>query len=273
MSRLFYVFLAVILLPLAGKAQFAYRYSNFTLGVGTTMFKGDVPQGGITNLRPAVIAAYGMQVTEQTNVRLNLIYSSYRGADSLFSDTKIRNTSFKSPLYEAGIVVSHEPFKKRMGKFYKKTHLSPYFFYGVNAFYFSPSAKYQGEWWDLQSLGTEGQYLPEQYGNTYPKPYKKYQIAVPLGGGIRYYFSEYLSMDIELMYHFTFTDYMDDVSASAYPNPDYLGEWNPVAAALSNPNPNLVVNEFTVRGNPKKKDTYLTPSLSLTYHLKQRQSW
>ncbi|MBX7243129.1 MAG: hypothetical protein K1X92_15400 [Bacteroidia bacterium] len=272
MHRLIYAFVFFILASSSVRAQYFFDYHNFTLGAGPMIFRGDVVQG-ITNIRPAVMAAYGFPVTEQTSVRFNAIYSSYRGADSLSSEYSIRNVSFKSPLYEAGVVVTHEPFKKRMGKFYKKTHLSPYFLYGVNFFYFSPSAKYMDEWWDLQSLGTEGQYLPEQYGNTYPKPYKKYQMAIPLGAGLSYYFTDYLSLNAELMYHFTFTDYMDDVSAMYYPNPAFLQEWNPVAGALSNPNPDLTVTEFTVRGNPKKKDTYFIPTLSLTYHMRWRRSW
>ena len=272
MNRWIYLFGCLLFFAVNANAQYFFDYHNFTLGAGTMVFRGDVPQS-MTNLRPAAIASYGFPLSEQTSIRFNAIYASYRGADSLTGDNKQRNISFKSPLYEGGVIITHEPFKKRMGKFYKKSHLSPYFLYGVNFFYFSPSAKYQGEYWDLQSLGTEGQYLPEKYGNTYPKPYKKYQFAVPLGVGLSYYFTEYMSINAELMYHFTFTDYMDDVSASSYPNPQYLTEWNPVAGALSNPNPDLVVTEYSVRGNPKKKDTYFIPTLTLTYHMRWRRSW
>jgi hypothetical protein len=257
-------------LPFTATAQYFYSYKKLTLGVGTVYFLGDIDQT-IGELRPAPIVGFGFPIREQVSTRFHFMYGSYRAADSLSSRNQSRNLHVKSMLIEGSAMIIWEPLNKRHNAFFEKTHISPYGIYGVSCFYMSPQAKYQGEWVDLQSLGTEGQYIPERYGK-FPKPYKKYQFSIPIGGGISYYIKPTISINAEMLGHFTFTDYMDDVSSDRYPSNLLLKGYNSVAAALSYRG-NASLTEFSIRGNPKDRDFYWTPSFSVTFHLAQRKAY
>lgn len=253
------------------QAQYYYLDRvSYTIGINTIKYNGDISQS-ISNFRPGATVAITFPLAEKVHLRFHGAYGSYQAADSLSSKNKIRNLSFKSPLAEIGGTVIYEPLKNSRSEFFRKAHISPYLLYGLNFFYISPSAKYQGTWYDLQELGTEGQNLPSNLANSYPKPYKKYQFGVPIGGGISYYVNSGFSFNVECMYHFTFTDYMDDVGAKYYPNLDILKAYNPIAAALSNRSTQISVNEQLARGNPNKKDGYLLTTVSITYHIPQKR--
>lgn len=251
------------------KAQYYYLdKASYTLGLGSVFYNGDLDQK-IGNLSPAASLALTLPIAEKVHLRFNALYGSYAAADST-GRNQVRNLSFKSPLYEVGVLVVYEPFKNSRNGFFRKSHLSPYAVYGANFFYMSPMANYKGQWYDLQELGTEGQNLPSNLANSYPKPYKKYQFAIPFGFGLSYYINSKVSINAEFTYHFTFTDYMDDVGSEYYPDADIMKTYNPIAAALSNRS-SKTVSEQVSRGNPGKKDGYLVPMLSFTYHIPQKR--
>lgn len=253
----------------SSKAQYYYLDKvSYTIGLSTIRYNGDMDQA-ISDLRPGASLALTLPIAEKVHLRFNALYGSYQAADST-GKNKTRNLSFKSPLYEIGVLVVYEPFKNSRSGFFRKAHLSPYAMYGANFFYMSPMAKYKGQWYDLQELGTEGQNLPLNLGNSSPKPYKKYQFAIPFGFGLSYYINSRVSINAEFTYHFAFTDYMDDVGSQYYPDPDVMKAYNPIAAALSNRS-SKSVSEQVARGNPSKKDSYLVPTLSFTYHIPQKR--
>lgn len=264
--------LLVVVAYLESSAQYYYKPSYYyreffhvTIGVNAIRYSGDVVQT-LDNLRPGVTFSLVAPLADRVHLRLNVVAGSYRGADSLSAINKQRNLHFKSPLYGADLLMMVEPFKDSRNKFFRKSHISPYLVYGVGGFYMNPQALYQGRWVELQPLGTEGQQLPQNLANSYPKPYKLLQFSLPIGGGISYYATPYLSINADFIYHFTFTDYMDDVGSKFYPSALAMQTYNPVAAALSNRTGSLV-SESLARGNPSKRDGYLVPSLTLSYHL------
>lgn len=249
----------------------AYNRHKFSVGLGTMYYSGEISMTP-KNLRPAVSLTYGYPVKENIVLRLTLTGSQYGAADSLSSGNRqSRNLSFSSNFAQLSGIVTWEFMKYRRSKFFKNTHLSPYVLYGLSLFYFNPRAKYNGQWYSLQPLGTEGQFLPERYGS-YPKPYERIQFALPLGGGLSYYLNEKWSINAEVIGYKTFTDYMDDVSSSYYPNLDALATQNPVAAALSAPSTNPLF-ERSLRGNPLKKDFFMIPTFSVTFHMNQKKIW
>jgi hypothetical protein len=86
-----------------------------------------------------------------------------------------------------------------------------YGFAGITGYYHSPKAKDdRGKWTRLRPLHTEG------------IRYSAFQVAIPLGIGVRYKLSLQWDLEVDLTYMFTFTDYLDDVSKS-YPDPSSLG--------------------------------------------------
>lgn len=245
-----------------------YLSQSYSLGVGTLHYFGDVPSG-FAALRPIGSFAYTYPFTPKISGKIQLSYGQYGGADSLegASLAQTRGLHFRSPLAQAEVLMMYEPLKDKRGDFFRKTHLSPYFVYGLSLFYMNPKAKDpSGEWVELQPLGTEGQYLNPDEGN-FPKPYKRVQFNVPFGFGLSYYFyKNYFSINAELMMHKTFTDYMDDVSTQFYPNPYLMNQYSPQAAYFSNPVGGEIVDTRR-RGNPDKLDFYFIPSLSISYYI------
>ena len=255
---------------------------EFGLNLGFSSFLGDL--GGSDDVgraffwdidpevtRPALGLVYRQEIIPRTAFRFNAIASVLKGDDAL-SDNEFRhyrNLSFRSPIVEVSGQV-----ELSMNRFtgLKKKRWTPYIYAGIGGFYFNPQAKYDGEWVNLQELGTEGQGLPE-----YPdrKKYSKIAVCFPLGGGFRVLTYNNWVVGFEMAARLTTTDYIDDVS-TYYPNPDYYFlhydlEKAVMAAALSNTSdgtrPDLIEPEGG-RGDPTNNDSYIFGGmLTFTYHM------
>ena len=118
---------------------------------------------------------------------------------------------------------------------------------------FNPTAELGGETYSLREARTEG------------VDYKKWVTTIPIGIGVKVKANEFLNINLEASYHFTFTDYLDDVANT------YAREFaNSTAQLLSDRKEEVgVVNpEFydqiqpgAVRGNPDNNDSFLQISL------------
>ncbi|MBP7400961.1 MAG: hypothetical protein KA954_15320 [Chitinophagales bacterium] len=277
--------LSVILLCI-GISNFIYgqldeRDREYGLNLGFSSFLGDL--GGSNDIgrafwwdidpqvtRPAIGFVFRQEIFPRIAVRYNIIYSELRGDDALTNNEwrNNRNLSFKSPIVEGSVMIE-VGLNRFSGPFKKK--VTPYIYGGIGGFWFNPQAKYEGQWVELQPLGTEGQGLA-----AYPdkEKYSKIQACFPLGAGIRYIASNSLVFGFEMACRFTTTDYIDDVSGF-YANPDYFFEYlDPqtasLAAALSDRSDGSVPGWTTPengRGNPNNNDTYIFGGLfTLTYH-------
>ena len=140
-----------------------------------------------------------------------------------------RNLSFRNTLSELGIRLEYNILGFRPDGMH--TRFSPYVFIGMAATHHNPIAQYQGEWVELQPLGTEGQGIPG-----YAQRYNRVIFAIPYGAGVKYALNENLSVGFEMGMRTTFTDYLDDVS-TVYVDPEILqgaSSRGSLAVALSN---------------------------------------
>ena len=134
-----------------------------------------------------------------------------------------------------------------------------------------PQGEYNGNWYELQPLGTEGQGL-EAYPNK--EFYSLYEMAIPFGGGIKYAINESLNLNVELGWRFTFTDYLDDISGT-YAEYFVLQEnRGDIAARLSNRTAEalglgepFLDHDLKQRGNPEVGDYYFMFHVGLTYNI------
>ena len=129
----------------------------------------------------------------------------------------------------------------------------------------NPKALYNGEWIELQPLGTEGQGT----SLTSQKKYSLNQIVIPFGIGVKVNFSHHTSLCMEYGIRKTFTDYLDDVSG-LYPNLDVLeAESGTLARVLSDKAKTAEgINQSSYglqRGNAVDKDWYTVFGLVFTY--------
>lgn len=203
---------------------------------------------------------------DRLSLRFQLLYSQLKADDFKSENPQQlnRNLSFKSSVIEFGPVLEIDFFKFHPGQnnMAKAAFGTPYFMGGINIMRMNPKTSYNGEWIELQPLGTEGQ------GTSIPNAPKKYslnQIVIPFGIGIKVNLSHHSSFSMEYGIRKTFTDYLDDVSG-IYPD---LTALNPLARELSDrARTPEGVNQSSYglqRGNPADKDWYSVFGFSITY--------
>ena len=176
-----------------------------------------------------------------------------------------RNLSFRSDILDFGIQAAFHPFPLIFGE---QKLISPYITTGINGFTFNPQGFYIDRFYDLEPLGTEGQYL-EGSGVS---PYKTFQISIPMGIGLDVRVSDYNTVGLEFSMRKTFTDHLDDVSGN-YPDLNALGEINPLAATLSfrelddNGDPSSREQSGQQRGIAENKDWYYFVGINFGFNL------
>jgi hypothetical protein len=210
------------------------------------------------------------------------IYGKIQGADKNFSNDPYRtrrNLSFKSDIIEFSVqaewnIRGYEQTKTSYG-------WSPYLFAGVSVFRFNPKAQFHyqsymmdptlqaqdGEWIELQPLGTEGQ---ETTKFNDKRRYSLTQLSIPLGIGAKWQLDDYWAFGLEFGVRKTFTDYLDDVSSIYVDNIIVGGASGPMAVALKDRSMEVGQTPFEnndPRGNPATKDWYVIGGLTLTYRI------
>lgn len=182
------------------------------LNIGFTHFAGGLYAGFIYNNKYAL--------------RIEATMSKYSGHDSVLRRVKApdialarynRNLGVRSDIKEIALIGElHLLYiiKDIFGD-YDPPRFSPYLLAGVGYFKFNPQNNIGDRWVDLHPLSTEGQGFKE-----YPDklPYKLEQFNLPVGGGVKYDYSERLTIRGEFILRKLFTDYLDDLSTT-YINP------------------------------------------------------
>ncbi|TVR77252.1 MAG: hypothetical protein EA412_11720 [Chitinophagaceae bacterium] len=213
------------------------------------------------------IGAYGQyNLNEHFSFRAGFYYGTISGNDANADSPQrqLRNLSFQSRIYEAGLHTLWYPFPNKI--YIRDNLLRPYFFTGVALFHFNPQAYYMGEWVDLQPLGTEGQYIGFE-----DRQYSLTQISIPIGAGFSYDVTDAFSVGMEVGVRKTFTDYLDDVSTTYVSNRRLLEESGPLSAALADRSgevqPGHKYTEPDTRGNPGNDDWYVFAGVNLGFKL------
>jgi hypothetical protein len=210
------------------------------------------------------------------------IYGKIEGSDKNFASDAYRgrrNLSFKSDIVEFSVqaewnIRGYEQTKASYG-------WSPYLFAGVSVFRFNPKAQFNyqsymmdaslqaqdGDWIELQPLGTEGQ---ETTKFNDKRRYSLTQLSVPVGLGAKWQLDDYWAFGFEFGVRKTFTDYLDDVSSIYVDNIIVGGASGPMAVALKDRSMEVGQTPFEngdLRGNSATKDWYVIGGLTLTYRI------
>jgi len=299
----------ILLTALSSQAQGNYDndYIGFSkwdiaLNAGPSNFLGDV--GGnkgkgtkfLKDLNmPVTNIFYGVHATyfprEWIGLRASFNVGKLSGYDSLIKDQggvekdrKNRNLGFRTNVkefYVAAEIYPTIPFENSDDGV--EGVVRPYFVVGIGAMTYNPQGQYidgngHKTWVDLKPLRLEGQGFKE-YADR--KEYSNYAIQMPLGFGLKYFWDERLFFGVEILQHFTFTDYIDDVS-NTYIDPalfnKYLSKDDATKAqqlmyrrGLINSRP---VSDFVgkSRGNAKDNDYYLSILLKVGFRIGTRDS-
>jgi hypothetical protein len=263
---------ALIILCLALSTSTTPSFSQGKTGIfaggGMMFYNGDLSDKKnkvFTNpvfFHPYACLGVSYWLTGRIEGSLSVAHGKVDGADSVSQEknNQSRNLSFESPVDELSLRFEINAFHR-----YERSRLNTYLFTGVSAFHFNPKAKLNDTWYELQPLGTEGQYIT---GGGYAKPYKLYQFAVPVGFGIAVQLSRQLRLKAEFCHHLLFTDYLDDVS-TVYPDLESLSTTpgGELAVALSSRRSDgKYPSANRPRGSAKHKDAFTNFGLALVYN-------
>lgn len=262
---LFLVFIGVI------QETASAQSAEFGIFLGTTTYKGELNPSLFNPqfIQPAVGILYRKNFNNHWAYRLGANIGTI-GADDANSNDEYqqrRNLSFKSKILEGHLLFEFNFFPYQIAN--PQSRFTPFIFGGLSLFHFNPKAEINGDWVDLQPLGTEGQGT-----SAYPdrSKYKRLTIAIPFGGGVKIKFSRRFGMTIEAGARRLYTDYLDDVSTTYADKSVLLAENGELSAQLSDRSVDgqLGNNENRQRGNASDRDWYMFAGITLNYTLSSK---
>jgi len=300
-TSLFLLVFFTAAIPEAEAQRFNRRNLYNTVGVSLNAMNyfGDVtPEADFTSLRlqstrPSVSVHFTRKLTPRFHARGTFTWGRITGDDSKSASPDEgenvprykRNLSFRNDIKELSVLGIVDLFENRR-TYLRRPDFTPYAFAGIAVLHHNPKAYYDGGapgmgtgWYELQPLGTEGQYA--ENGEGYPDPYSRVQIAIPFGIGVKYRIDRRWDIGFEITWRKTFTDYLDDVSSSYADKGDLSLE----AAILSDrsaetgnypvlegPNGYPHVRGYGLKGDQRgdvsDKDWYITTGVTLSYILR-----
>lgn len=279
------ILLLSMVLPIVVNAQKRKTPSlDFGPYIGISNYMGEFTKSGPlwnkSKLAGGLIARYnyGPYLTFKGTA----LYGQIQGDDKNFSDDayrKRRNLNFKSDIVEFSVQAEWNILG------YENTRTSyawsPYLFGGISVFKFNPKTQFKympgiheselqpqdGDWIELQPLGTEGQ---ETTKFNDKRRYSLTQISIPFGAGVKWQLNDNWAFGMEFGLRKTFTDYLDDVSSVYVDNIIIVGANGPMAVALKDRSLEVGETPFEnneLRGNSKTKDWYMIGGITLTYRI------
>ncbi len=261
------IFLFLLVFPVWLSAQ----SGEIGLSLGISSYKGDLNKSLFQPkmFRPAAGFLYRRCINNHWAYKLQLNAGSISADDSKSNDKfqKQRNLNFRSHVFELTYQFEFNFFPFQTAN--PATFATPYIFIGLSMFHFNPRTDIDGQAVNLQPLGTEGQGTA-----AYPKrkPYKRLNVAIPLGGGFKFKLSNRFGLTLECGPRRTYTDYLDDVSTT-YADKDVLRAVHGETAALLSDrsvNQSNNLNQDRQRGNASDKDWYMFTNLTLNFTLSKK---
>ncbi len=240
--------------------------SNFSFGTGTGVmyYNGDLSDNSYIPSTKILKFFYGAEVSmflvDRVDLSVRYLRGSVKGDDAISkeNDNVARNLSFHSRIDEVSGLLRLRLFSVRSQRV-----VNPYGTFGLGYFWFNPQAELNGITYDLQPLGTEGQFIP---GGGYAAPYKLQSSSLTFGLGAFFRLNNNFQLRLEFAPQLTFTDYLDDVS-TIYPDSSLLSATpnGNIAVLLSSRRPRGFPKEGRSRGNPNRGDVIVTFGASLVY--------
>ncbi|HEY1113085.1 MAG TPA: DUF6089 family protein [Chitinophagaceae bacterium] len=246
-------------------------FSQLSLGLfgGASHYQGDLVDNHYVGrfTRPAIGLSASYDYSDRFTFTLGYTRASVEGDDQYNTKEylQLRNLSFESRISEVSLLAEYNVFNLY------NTRWSPYLFGGVAVYHFDPYTRdSSNNKVYLKPLSTEGQGL-----SGYPevKPYSLTQLAIPLGGGIKYAVSDRVQLGLSAGFRKLFTDYLDDVSGNYAAAEDLLAERGQLAVDYAYRGDEVAGGEPVYpthgaqRGGSREKDWYYFTGLHLRVQL------
>jgi hypothetical protein len=259
-------------LQLSAQEEAIVQEGEYGLSAGASHYFGDLNPNPRFN-RPdlALGAFFRKQFGNYVALRVSGHYAFLGYSDKYNTDNefeKRRNLSFNTNIWELAVQGDFNFFKFIPGSNYSR--FTPYVTFGVGVFNYDPYTYYQGQKVYLRALGTEG-----QGSALYPnrKPYGSMAVCLPLGMGVKYSLNRQMNLGFEVVYRFTTTDYIDDVSTTYAPDaqPHFLPNGSPTLwYALQDRSYETgtpIGIKDRQRGYSNQKDSYILAEVTFSFNL------
>ena len=255
-------FIFIIVSTVNVNAQYKPNQEFGILG-GTGYYVGDLSNTHFNNLRVAGGITFRKNFDRRFSFKSSALYTNVYADDVNSSDplNVNRNLHFKSDIIELSGQVEFNFLPYETGN--SLYPFSPFIFTGVSLFNFNPKAEASdGQWYNLQELGTEGQGTTSFQNR---KPYSLTQLSMPFGAGVKIGVSDDFNIIIEYGLRKTFTDYIDDVSTTYAGIPS---EFDNITIELSDRSLDGPQQAGIARGDETNKDWYSFAGVTLSFRLK-----
>jgi len=270
MKKFFFLIIISLIVFVPSKYISAQRHELGLFG-GGSYYLGDInPKKQFAQTQFAYGIIYRYNINPHWAMRINGFQGKIESSDAVIRYNQKRNLSFRSNITEIGLGMELNFFRYMTGN--KRMRTSPFIFAGLAYFRYNPQTFYEGVWYDLQPLGTEGQ------GTTsYPdkKAYSLGGFAIPFGIGAKFSISKNFSIAAEWGLRKTFSDYIDDIS-TVYADPLILASENSQTAAILSDRTIYGINDEPQnnigkqRGDSSTKDWYSFAGITVTFRIKTK---
>ena len=273
MKKLLFVAL-IFLAGMRAKAQEQALVHEGEIGfsVGTSQYFGDLnPNPRFNTPNIAASAFFRKMFGPYVALRVAGTYTFLAYSDRYNTSNEFmyrRNLSFNTNVWELALQGDFNFFKYVPGS--ENHRFTPYVTFGAGIFGYNPYTYYQGQKVYLRPLGTEG-----QGSAAYPdrKTYGSMAVCFPIGVGVKYSLNQKINVGFEVLYRFTTTDYLDDVSSTYAPNaqaqtlPDGAPTLWYALQDRSYETGTPIGIQGRQRGYSNQKDSYLTAQFTVSFNL------
>jgi hypothetical protein len=200
-SKKYFSLSLFLLFSLLVKCAWA-QFDEFGVEIGATNYFGDLNlSSSYKKYQPGAGVFYRRNMNPYFAWRTNINAGQFgfKSTESNNAYVQYQNLNFKNSFAEATSVIEFNFFKFKSTK-KKGSRFTPFVYVGIGFCFNYLTANYENKTIYLPSYKTEGEV------------YNPAIIVVPLGGGIKYNFAKHYTFCVDLMYHHTYTDYLDDVS-------------------------------------------------------------
>lgn len=195
-----------------------YPKYEFGINLGFTVYQGDLTPEQLGSFKTQKLAI-GLQAAKllspSFSVRATFLRGKLKGDDALYASPEFRqqrNFNFSSPVTEFTGQLVWNP----LGRNYSEKGFSPYFFAGAGIAFL----RIKRDWSGLNSsyFNSETSTLFSGLAADITHSVPRLIPVIPVGMGIKYFFTPKLGMNAEAAYRLGYTDYLDGFSEAA--NPD-----------------------------------------------------
>src|SRR5580658_9303097 len=141
------------------------QIDEFGIFTGITNYFGDLnPRASFRWARPAVGGFYRYNIKKRGAWRTGLTWGQAEYWENTDKDPYYRqqNLNFRTNIFEVSSMIEFNFFQYENDS--KHHWWTPYIGTGMGLFFFNPQGNYDGKWYYLQPLGTEGQNDPSYSG-------------------------------------------------------------------------------------------------------------